>query len=168
VFLGLGEAGYQVIQQYMVGECVIDLVVEDDENNRIAIQCDGDREQTMEAVEEEMARHQMLRRLGWDFIRVRGSEFFRNRDKGLKKLQRRLQEVGFAPAGPGEDSKPKKQAIRAGEAEESLLKRVIKRAELIRSRWKDIPTPSAARKAAAGGQQSKAEENKKTQSATTA
>jgi superfamily I DNA and/or RNA helicase len=64
VFLGLGEAGYQIIQQYMVGECVIDLVVEDDENNRIAIQCDGDREQTMEAVEEEMARHQMLRRLG--------------------------------------------------------------------------------------------------------
>jgi hypothetical protein len=82
---------------------------------------------------------------------VRGSEFFRNRDKGLKKLQRRLQEIGFAPAGPGEDSKPKKPAIRAGEAEESLLKRVIKRAELIRSRWKDIPTPSAARKVAAGG-----------------
>ncbi len=156
MFLGLGEAGYRVIQQYMVGECVIDLVVEDDKGNRIAIQCDGDREQTMEAVEEEMERHQMLRRLGWDFIRVRGSEFFRDRDKAMKKLKLRLQEVGFAPLGSGEEPKPKKPAMRAGQAEESLLKRVIKRAELIRSRWKDIPTPSAARKAAAEeGQQRK-------------
>jgi len=153
--LGLGEAGYRIIQQYMVGECVIDLVVEDDKGNRIAIQCDGDREQTMEAVEEEMARHQMLRRLGWDFIRVRGSEFFRNRDKGLKKLQRRLQEVGYAPIDPDEESKLKKRAMSAGQAEDSLLKRVNKRAEQIRSRWKDIPTPSAARKAAAAGQRRK-------------
>ena len=155
VFLGLGEAGYRIIQQYMVGECVIDLVVEDDKGNRIAIQCDGDREQTMEAVEEEMARHQMLRRLGWDFIRVRGSEFFRNRDKGLKKLQRRLQEVGYAPIDPDEESKLKKRAMSAGQAEDSLLKRVNKRAEQIRSRWKDIPTPSAARKAATAGQRRK-------------
>ena len=41
VFLGLGAAGYRVTQQYMVGECVIDLVVEDDKANRVAIQCDG-------------------------------------------------------------------------------------------------------------------------------
>ena len=42
------------------------LVVEDDKGNRVAIQCDGDRAQTMEAVAEELARQQMLRRLGWD------------------------------------------------------------------------------------------------------
>jgi hypothetical protein len=130
-----------------VGECVIDLVVEDDKGNRIAIQCDGDREQTMESVEEEMARHQMLRRLGWDFIRVRGSEFFRNRDKTMKKLQRRLQEVGFTPLGPAEEPKPKKLANGAKQVEEPLHKRVTKRAELIRNRWKDIPKPAAVRKA---------------------
>ena len=73
----------------------------------------------------------------------------------MKKLQRRLREVGFTPLGPADEPKPKKPAMRAGEAEESLLKRVIKRAELIRSRWKDIPTPAAARKAAVAGQQRK-------------
>ena len=156
VFLGLDEAGYRIIQQYMVGECVIDLVVEDDKGNRIAIQCDGDREQTMESVEEEMARHQMLRRLGWDFIRVRGSEFFRNRDKTMKKLQRRLQEVGFTPLGPAEEPKPKKIAIGAKQVEEPLDKRVIKRAELIRKRWKDIPTPAAVRKAKTVGRKAAA------------
>jgi very-short-patch-repair endonuclease len=156
VFLGLGEAGYRIIQQYMVGECVIDLVVEDGKGNRIAVQCDGDREQTMEAVEVEMARHQMLRRLGWDFIRVRGSEFFRSRDKAMKKLERRLQELGFRPIGPAGEAKPKKSDKGTKQAEESLHQRVLKRAELIRNRWKDIPTPSEVRKAAEGKQRKEA------------
>jgi very-short-patch-repair endonuclease len=148
VFLGLLEAGYRITQQYMVGECVIDLVVEDDKGNRVAVQCDGDRAQTMEAIEEEMARHQMLRRLGWDFIRVRGSEFFRRPEKTMNKVQRRLQEVGIPPVGPATEPQPK-QSAKAKPAEGSLLDKVIKRAELIRSRWKDIPTPSAVLKAAA-------------------
>ena len=148
VFLELREAGYRIIQQYMVGECVIDLVVEDDEGRRVAIQCDGDREQTTDGVVEEMARNQMLRRLGWTFIRVRGSEFFRNRGKALKKMQRRLQALGIAPVGEAKEEAPAKDTKKT---EEPLYKRVIKRAALIRKRWKDIPTPSAVRKAAAAG-----------------
>ena len=148
VFLGLGAAGYRVTQQYMVGECMIDLVVEDDKGNRVAIQCDGDRAQTMESVEEEMARQQMLRRLGWDFIRVRGSEFFQDRDRAMEKLQRRLQEVEITPGGPG----PAPKVKGARDDEEPLHKRVIRRAELIRNRWKDIPTPTSMRKAAASAE----------------
>ena len=151
VFLGLVDAGYRITQQYMVGECVIDLVVEDDKGNRVAIQCDGDRAQTMEAVEEEMARQQMLRRLGWDFIRVRGSEFFQNPDKALKKLQRRLREVEIAPVGPAEEAQAKNTGKGEKDVEEPLHKRVIKRADMIRKRWKDIPTPAATRKAATHG-----------------
>jgi very-short-patch-repair endonuclease len=147
VCLGLREAGYRITQQYMVGECMIDLVVEGDHGKRIAVQCDGDREQTMDGVEEEMARNQMLRRLGWEFIRVRGSEFFRSRDKAMKKLQKRLQEVGIVPVDSDTDATPVTAVKQDGDP---LPRRVIKRAELIRSRWKDIPTPSAVRKAAAG------------------
>lgn len=146
VFLGLAEAGYRITQQYMVGECVIDLVVEDDKGNRVAIQCDGDRVPTMEAVEEEMAREQMLRRLRWHFIRVRGSEFFQHPERALKKLERRLRELEIAPAGPAENAKPSPQD---GNNEEPLQKRVIKRADMIRTRWKDIPAPVAARRTAA-------------------
>jgi very-short-patch-repair endonuclease len=147
VFLGLTEGGYRIIQQYMVGECVIDLVVENDKGNRVAIQCDGDRVATMEAVEEEIAREQMLRRLGWDFVRVRGSEFFQNPDKAMKKLERRLREVGIAPVGPGDQVEPRK-AAKGEKREEPLHKRVIKRAEMIRTRWKDVPLPATARRTA--------------------
>jgi very-short-patch-repair endonuclease len=142
VFMSLREAGYRVTQRYMVGEYVIDLVVEDADGNRIALQCDGDREQTMEAVEEEMGFHQMLRRLGWDFIRVRGSEFFRDRDMAIEKLQRRLKEVGIAPIDPDADAQANKADKESKQSAEPLHKRVIKRAELIRNRWKDIPSPA--------------------------
>lgn len=148
VFLELRDAGYRIVQQYMVGECVIDLVVEDDEGRRVAIQCDGDREQTSDGVTDEMARNQMLRRLGWTFIRVRGSEFFRDRGKAMKKMQRRLQALGIAPVA---DASDEAAANDAKKGDEPLHKRVIKRAALIRKRWKDIPTPSAVRKAAAAG-----------------
>ncbi len=67
----------------------------------------------------------------------------------MKKLLRRLREVEIAPVGPAEDPKAKTAAAGAKEAE-PLHKRVIKRAELIRNRWKDIPTPSAVRRAAVG------------------
>ena len=38
-------------------------------------------------------------------------------------------------------------AMETKKVEEPLHKRVIKRAELIRKRWKDIPKPAAVRKA---------------------
>jgi very-short-patch-repair endonuclease len=153
VFLGLSDAGYRIIQQYMVGECVIDLVVEDDKGDRVAIQCDGDRAQTMESVEEEMEREQMLRRLGWNFIRVRGSELFQNPERALKKLQRRLHELEIPPVGPVDpEEEKKKEAAEAKGREEPLHKRVIKRAEMIRRRWKDVPAPPVGTKDAAAAE----------------
>ena len=79
------------------------------------------------------------------------SEFFQNPEKAMKKLHRRLHEVEIAPVGPAEDPKANRAAAGAKGVEEPLHKRVIKRAEQIRSRWTDIPTPAAARRAAAHG-----------------
>ena len=78
---------------------------------------------------------------------MRGSEFFQGPEKALKKLCKRLTELEIRPAGPAEEPKPKKRG-KGEKPPEPLHERVIKRAELIRSRWKDIPTPSAVRRAA--------------------
>ncbi len=91
----------------------------------------------MQAVEDEMARQLMLRRLGWDFVRVRGSEFLQSRDKVMKRLKRRLQELEIAPGGP------KAKPPAASKGSEPLQKTVMRRAEMIRARWKDIPTTSS-------------------------
>ncbi len=141
VFLELSQAGYRVIQHHEVGETQIDLVVEG-ALGRMGIQCDGDRIETMESIEEEMEHLSTLRCLGWHFIRVRGSEFFRDRERAVRKLFRRLEEREILPAPPQAEG----AAGDAGDGpapEEPLQRKVLRRAELIRTRWRDIPSVTA-------------------------
>jgi very-short-patch-repair endonuclease len=136
VLLELTRKNYRVIHRHEVGEYVIDLVVEG-EGSRIAIQCDGDRMESVEAVMEALERQFTLERLGWEFVRLRGSEFFRDPDKVLGRLVRRLEECEIRPRDPD----PEAEAA----AEDSPVVKVIKRAEMIRTRWKDIPSVSSIR-----------------------
>ena len=122
-----------MLQQYRVGESVVDLVVEATNARRVAIQCDGDREHSPEDVAQDMDRQLTLERLGWEFIRIRASEFYRDPDAMFAKLVQRLEELEIRP---GETD-----ATAALAEEEPLKRKVLKRAELIRNRWKDIPAP---------------------------
>ena len=150
VFMGLKEAGHRVTQHYQVGEYVIDLVVEGEAGSRVGIQCDGDRPHSMEILAEEMDRQATLQRLGWEFVRVRGSEFFRDPAKALAKLARRLEEFEIRPAQTTDEVE---------EEVSGLVNKVVKRAEMIRTRWKDIPTvTSVRRKAAAAAEAAEAAE----------
>ncbi|MHC4415077.1 MAG: AAA domain-containing protein [Planctomycetota bacterium] len=133
VYKGMTQANYRTIRLCQVGEYVIDLVVEGAGGKRVAIQCDGDRSQPSEELTEAMQRQMTLERLGWTFIRLRGSEFLRDPDRGLKKLFRRLKEIGIDAIGP------KTVDLKETTAAHDLKMKVLKRAELIRSRWKDIP-----------------------------
>jgi very-short-patch-repair endonuclease len=72
----LVAAGYRVVTQWRVGAYRIDLVVEGG-GKRLAVECDGDRWHPIEKIPEDMERQAILERLGWKFVRLRGSEFFR-------------------------------------------------------------------------------------------
>jgi hypothetical protein len=120
-----------------VGEYVLDLVVEGANGRRAASQCDGDRAFDPEVLAEEMDRQITLERLGWDFLRVRGSEFYRAPELTLKKLERRLAELELRPLRPDETATP------PSTGHEPLDAKVRKRAEQIRTRWKDVPTVSS-------------------------
>jgi very-short-patch-repair endonuclease/DNA polymerase III delta prime subunit len=135
----LAEAGYRAIRHHAVGEAVIDLVALGEGGRRLAIQCDGDRVETPESIEEEMEHEQTLRRLGWEFLRVRGTEFFRDRPRAVQKLLRRLaqREILPAPAAGAE------RGAEGAPAEEPLQRKVLRRAEQIRARWRDIPSVSS-------------------------
>ena len=119
---------------------MIDLVVEGEAGSRVGIQCDGDRPHSMEMLAEETDRQATLQRLGWDFVRVRGSEFFRDPEQVLAKLARRLEEFDIRPA-PATDA--------VAEDAGGLVSKVLKRAEMIKTRWKDIPTVNSVRRKAA-------------------
>jgi very-short-patch-repair endonuclease len=138
VYKGLTEAGYRVVLRSQVGTYVVDLVVEG-ENKRVAIQCDGDRTQLEEELPDLMHRQLTLERLGWNFIRLRSSEFFRDTEAGLKRLFGRLKDAGIEALGPVTTDAPD------SEKPEELKQKVLKRAEMIRTRWQDIPAPPVAK-----------------------
>jgi very-short-patch-repair endonuclease len=114
---------YRVVPQWKVGSYRIDLVVEG-KKERLAVECDGDRYHTLENLEADMRRQAVLERLGWRFIRLRGSEFFRDSDKAMRPLYERLERMEIYPmSAPRQDLK------------DDLCRRVIAEAKNIRDEW---------------------------------
>ncbi len=92
----LTDAGYRVKSQWQVGYFRIDMVVEG-AGKRLAVECDGDRYHPMEKLAEDMERQSILERLGWQFVRIRGSAFFRNPELAMRPVFDRLGELGIPP-----------------------------------------------------------------------
>ena len=99
VFKILSGHGYRITPQWQVGAYRIDMVAEGN-GKRLAIECDGERWHYDKA-EEDLARQALLERLGWTFVRIRGSVFYRDKTAGrqvaLMPLFQRLKEIGIEP-----------------------------------------------------------------------
>ena len=76
----------------------IDLVVEG-MRGRIAVECDGDQWHGPDRYEYDMARQRDLERAGWQFVRIRGSDFYRDRDQAMQPLWDELDRHGIRPGG---------------------------------------------------------------------
>ena len=91
------EKNYTIKQKWRVGSYDIDMVAIYDDK-KIAIECDG---KTLNHIEEEvianLEEQEILERCGWEFIRVRASEYFRNPEKAIKDLIIQLDDKGVYP-----------------------------------------------------------------------
>ena len=87
---------FSVKCQWPVGHYFIDLVVQG-VDKRVAIECDGDRYHPPEKLAADMERQAVLQRLGWKFIRVRGSEFYRRKSATQKNILEQLEKAGVQP-----------------------------------------------------------------------
>jgi very-short-patch-repair endonuclease len=92
------NAGYRVKTQWQVGYFRIDMVVEGD-GKRLALECDGDRYHPIEKLAEDVERQAILERLGWKFVRIRGTAFYRNPDRAMDEVFSKLIESGIPPVG---------------------------------------------------------------------
>src|SRR5205807_552057 len=50
---------------------------------RLAVECDGDQWHGPDRYEQDMARQRDLERAGWQFVRIRGGDFYRDRGKAM-------------------------------------------------------------------------------------
>lgn len=93
----LNERGYSFIQQYPVGAYRLDFVVVSGVN-KVALECDGDEFHSSEdQVLRDMQRQCILERNGWKFIRLSGSEFYRNPVKAMDRVCEDLGAMGIRP-----------------------------------------------------------------------
>jgi very-short-patch-repair endonuclease len=85
--------GYEVKPQYRVGGYRIDFVVTVASGYRLAIECDGDSFHGPEQLKDDIRRQRVLERLGWNFWRIRASEYYLDREKAMLSLWQRLDDL---------------------------------------------------------------------------
>lgn len=122
----LMERGYHVLPQHQAGAYRIDLVVVGS-GRRLAIECDGEQFHGPEKLQEDLERQAILERLGWTFVRIRGSLFFRDEERALEPVFRRLQELSINPE------------LATGSphvfGQDNTLDRITRRAQELRAAW---------------------------------
>ena len=131
VLTNLTAANFVVQPQFKVGSYRIDMVVVGC-GKRLAVECDGERYHGPEKLQEDMERQAILERLGWRFVRVRGSVFFRDEDRAMEAIFARLDELGIQPGVTLSNLEPSHK-------ENALVQRVIRRAQELRGLWKEKP-----------------------------
>jgi len=123
------ESNFRVFPQYRVGGFRIDLVVTGG-GKRLAVECDGESIHGPEKLQEDMGRQAILERLGWQFVRIRGSIFFRDEDRALRPLFQRLEELGITT-----DLEPSRASSLP--TADAVTQEVIRRAQELRAAWQD-------------------------------
>jgi very-short-patch-repair endonuclease len=120
-------AGYRVRTQWPVGASRIDLVVEGT-SKRLAVECDGEKWHTPEQLHKDLERQAILERLGWIFVRIRGSIFFRDPDAAMAPVFNKLKDLGIEPLGPlSQDEIPQVESV--------LVNEIRTNAARLRAQW---------------------------------
>lgn len=129
----LVRAGYKLQTQWEVGAYRIDIVVEG-KDARVAIECDGDRYHPPEKLADDIQRQMVLERLGWRFIRVRGSEFFRNPDGAMKRIFDELDDYEIDKTFANIESMNTDESNR----NQTLRLSILRRSQEIQKEWKRL------------------------------
>ncbi|MGH8564934.1 MAG: AAA domain-containing protein [Gammaproteobacteria bacterium] len=99
VFSRLVTLGYRVTPQVNAGAYRIDLVVEGNDDRRLAIELDGDKYHAPDRWADDLARQRVLERVGWRFWRCWGSSWTLDPHGCLEDLMSVLKEMGIEPIG---------------------------------------------------------------------
>lgn len=119
----LTEKGYKVTFREKAGLYTVSMLCSGG-GKRVAVECDGDRPLNSDEISFEMSKQSVLERLGWKFIRVRASAYYRDKGTALEDIAQRIKNAGVTP-GSDENAAD-------GTA---LLEKIYARAEELRSEW---------------------------------
>lgn len=98
VYQRLVKKGYRVTPQVKVGSFSIDLVVEGDNDRRLAVELDGDRYHPPEQWMDDWRRQRTMERVGWTFWRCWGSSYLLDPEGCLADLLGVLEDMQIYPS----------------------------------------------------------------------
>ncbi|MPZ36181.1 MAG: AAA family ATPase [Rhodospirillales bacterium] len=93
--------GYRVRPQVKVGPYSIDLVVEGQDDRRLAVELDGDQYHGPDRWAEDLSRQRVMERVGWRFWRCWGSSYRLDAEGCIDELVRALSSMNIEPIGTG-------------------------------------------------------------------
>ena len=126
----LSVRGYNIKQQWEVGAYRIDMVA-CYKNEKVAIECDGERwHSSEEQIKNDIERQEVLERCGWNFIRIRGSKYFRNPELTMQEVEAELNKRGIYPEKINYNSCEE-------HSENDLINKIKTRANNILLQWKN-------------------------------
>ena len=121
VALELLRRQFRIRPQVEVAGKRIDLVV-DGIDSQLAVECDGDEWHGPERYESDMARQRQLERAGWTFVRVRGSDFYVDREATTRTIVDACEYLGVRPLDYVEDTRsPSSAEGQPGERSENQV-----------------------------------------------
>lgn len=95
VAMRLKSEGFVFEQQYKIGAYRLDFCLKNKDGKRIALECDGEAfHSTQSQILSDLQREAVLSRLGFGIVRVRGSAWYRNKDKAFEKVMEELVNYG--------------------------------------------------------------------------
>ena len=99
VFTQLTNRGYRVMPQVKSGAYRLDMVVEGENDARLAIECDGDEFHGPDRWAQDAMRQRVLERAGWTFWRCFASTWVLRKEEIIAELLDRLTSMGIGPVG---------------------------------------------------------------------
>lgn len=87
----LVSKNYKLIPQFKIGKYRLDFVLLNDNNQKIAIECDGDKYHGIDELEHDLERQSVLERCGWKFIRIRASEFYYDKEESINNILNQIE-----------------------------------------------------------------------------
>ncbi|WP_341266421.1 AAA domain-containing protein [Candidatus Phytoplasma fraxini] len=93
----LTEHNYRVMPKVKIGNYKIDMVIEDDNDNILAIEFIGDKIHGSDKFNYVFNKQRTLERNGWQFLHIFVSVFFKNKKLFIKKLIDYLDKKGIKP-----------------------------------------------------------------------
>lgn len=130
VMTTLLNKGYKVIPQWRVGSYRIDMVIEDGKN-KVALECDGEKWHSQDNLADDLKRQAILERLGWKFIRIRGSAYYRNPEKSMDVVYSELEDYKINPNYRDEKNDVSNIVVE----ENKIIDQIKRRANSIRLEW---------------------------------